>query len=466
LNAQTQSGTALKILHIIPRFTGGGPERSLLAFVAQERVVGTANRHAVAILDAPVSLHMLVAARKLGVELVIRPERDALTRLIEGTDIVQIHFWNHPAMATLLRTLAFPPARVLVWSRILGIHAPQVLTEDVARFGDRLVVTSRRTLESAGARHARQHDVPIHHIPGIADMGRLDGFVPRQHDGVCVGYIGVVNETKMHPRFAEMSAAVCAPEIRFVVCGGGGGEAHLRSRLSALGIAERVAIRGAIENIREALEEFDIFGYPLADDTYATSEKALQEAMWVGVPPVVFPHGGLRDLVEHERTGLVVTTEQGYSDAIERLARDTVLRCRLGEEARSFARAEFEPARWSRILNELLRTMMDEPLKTREPWPGAGDSAAANFVRSLGDQAGPFATALAEPVGASRRRAAANGQIAAASRLLANGEGGVAHYCNAFPDDPDLRFWAGLISEAAARGRAARQENHRARGPV
>ncbi|AMN42097.1 glycosyl transferase group 1 [Rhodoplanes sp. Z2-YC6860] len=461
-----QSGTALKILHIIPRFIGGGPERSLLAFVAQERVVGTANRHAVVILDVPVSLHMLVAARKLGVELVIRPERDALTRLIEETDIVQIHFWNHPAMATLLRTLAFPPARVVVWSHVLGIHAPQVLTEDVVLFGDRLVVTSRRTLGSAGARHARQHDIPIHYVPGVADMSRLDGFVPRQHDGICVGYIGVVNETKMHPRFAEMSAAIRAPEIRFVVCGGGGGEAHLRSRFSALGMADRVAIRGVIENIREALEKFDIFGYPLADDTYATSEKALQEAMWVGVPPVVFPHGGLRDLVENERTGLVVTTEQGYSDAIERLAHDTGLRCRLGEEARRFARAEFEPARWSRVSNELLRAMMDEPPRTREPCPGAGDSAAANFVRSLGDQAGPFATALTEPVEASRRRAAANEQIAAASRLLANGEGGVAHYCNAFPDDPDLRFWASLISEAAARRRAAHQETRSPSGPV
>ena len=39
-------------------------------------------------------------------------------------------------------------------------------------------------------------------------MRRLDGFTPRKHDGICIGYIGIVNDTKMHPRFAEMSAAV------------------------------------------------------------------------------------------------------------------------------------------------------------------------------------------------------------------------------------------------------------------
>ena len=72
-----------------------------------------------------------------------------------------------------------------------------------------------------------------------------------------------------------------------------------------LGIGDRVEIRGPVENIRTELEGFDVFGYPLVEDTYATSEKALQEAMWVGVPPVIFGYGGLCDLVEHDRTGLV-----------------------------------------------------------------------------------------------------------------------------------------------------------------
>jgi hypothetical protein len=34
--------------------------------------------------------------------------------------------------------------------------------------------------------------------------------------------------------------------------------------------------------------------------------------------------------------------------------------------------------------------------------------------------------------------------------LLSHGEGGVAHYCNAFPDDPHLRLWASIIDETRA----------------
>jgi glycosyltransferase involved in cell wall biosynthesis len=450
MNGRRNSIAALHVVHIIPRFVGGGPERSLLAFVAADREAATGNRHIVAVLEPPVSPHMFLAARRLGVELRIRPEPATLVRLIEDADLVEIHFWNHPALTSLLRTLPFPPARIRVWSCVLGTRAPQVLTQEIASFADCLVLTSELSRDSAGARAAREREVPVDYIPGVADMKRLDGFIPRRHDGICIGYIGVVNDAKMHPRFAEMSAAVRVPKVRFVVCGGGGGESELRRRFDALGIGERVDIRGHVENIRAALEEFDVFGYPLTEDTYATSEKALQEAMWVGVPPVVFDHGGVRCLVEDNRTGLVVGTEQEYARAIERLAQDPILRQRLGEEARRFARAAFDPERWYRAARECALAMITEPRRARPPLPGADHSAAANFVHSLGDQAGPFAVSLVGPPAYSLEQvAAAEREIAAASPLLARGEGGIVHHRNVFPHDPHLRLWAGLVSGVA-----------------
>jgi len=440
----TAQPAALRLLHIIPRFIGGGPERSLLAFAAEERRAGIAHRHTVAVLDPPIALPMLLAARKLGVALLSRPTDEALSRLIEHADIVVVHFWNHPFLADLLRRVAFPPARVIVWSRVLGLHPPQVLTADIAGFGDRLLVTARRTLESDGARKAAGRGVPVSCLPGIADMTRLAGFVPRPHDGTVAGYIGVVADTKMHPRFAEMSAAV-GRDVRFVVCGGGGGEAALAARFAALGAAHRVALRGQVEDIGAELAGFDIFGYPLAEDTYATSEKALQEAMWAGVPPVVFPHGGIRDLVADGETGLVATSEEGYTAAIERLVDDPGLRRRLGGNALRFAREEFDPARRVRELDAVLREMMDDAPRTRRTLHGRWDGAAQNFVRMLGPMAGPFADSLAAAPGAPERETA-DARIAAASPLLARGEGGIAHYRNTYPDDPDLARWAGAIA--------------------
>jgi glycosyltransferase involved in cell wall biosynthesis len=447
----TRESVPLDVLHIIPRFVGGGPERSILASVATERRTANANRHVVAVLDPPVSPHMFLAARRLRVELKIRPERMALAKLIADSDLLQLHFWNHPCLTSLLRDLTFPPARVMLWSHVLGIRAPQILTEDIGRFADYLILTTELSQESAGARHAREHGIPVACIPGLSDMGGLEDFTRRgRRGGICVGYIGVVNYAKMHPRFAEMSAAVEVPDVRFVVCGGGGGEDELRRRFAAFGCADRVEVRGPVQNIREALEEFDIFGYPLAEDTYATSEKVLQEAMWVGIPPVVFPHGGVGRLVEHNQTGLVAHAEAEYSRAIEQLARDAALRQRLGEGARRYARAEFDPARWCRVANEIMRALMAKPRRCRSPLQGTEDSAAQNFVRSLGDQAAPFAVSFAGPAEYSLAGVAvAEREIAEVSTVVARGEGGVAHYRNSFIDDPHLRLWAGLISVSA-----------------
>jgi hypothetical protein len=94
--------------------------------------------------------------------------------------------------------------------------------------------------------------------------------------------------------------------------------------------------------------------------------------------------------------------------------------------------------------------MTAEPRRTRAPLPGAGDSAGANFVRSLGDEAAPFHVSLAgDGAHSAAEILAAERQIAAASPGVARGEGGIVHFRNDFPDDPHLRLWAGLVSAGA-----------------
>ena len=290
----------------------------------------------------------------------------------------------------------------------------------------------------------------------IADMSRLNGFVRQAHDGCVFGYLGTVNDAKMHPRFAEMAAAAQHADVRFLIYGGGGGEEALRQRLTALGLGGRAAVMGHIEDIRSAFQQMDVFGYPLTEHTYATSEKALQEAMWVGIPPVVFAHGGVRLLVEHERTGLVVSTEAEYAAAIDRLAGDAALRERLGKNAQSFARQRFDALTWTRKTIDTLEQVAAEPKLTRERLDNRATSAAEGFIASLGECADPFAVSYA---GLSHGdMEAADCTIAASNTLLAHGEGGVIHYRKETPDDPHLRLWSGLIAEASGQFALANSE--------
>lgn len=436
----------MKIVHIIERFSSAGPERAIIAAAKYAAQLGLAQEHLVCTLEKAGSPVAVVMARQAGVQVLIAPEPALRSELLAQADIVLVHFWNNPALWEFLRS-PLPPLRLAVWLKIFGSHPPQVMPRPLLDFADAVAVTTPGALhlpELAG----RAAATPV--ILALADFARLEGCTPQPHAGFNVGLIGgSLDAAKLHPDFVAMSAAVDIPEVRFIVCGGGGDQ--LRQQAAALGAANRFDFRGYVEDIRSVLAVCDVFGYPLNSQTYATSEKALQEAMWAGVPPVVFPHAGVRDLVEDGVTGLAVASAAGYTAAIEWLYRHPDERSRLGRNAQEYARRAFAPQRAVGQLAALFADLMTRPKRLRT-WPADGDTPAAWFIAALGDHAGPFAVSYAGGPGPAR--AAAEAEIAAASDLLLHSEGGIIHYRNHWPADPYLRYWTGLA--LARRGDPAR----------
>jgi glycosyltransferase involved in cell wall biosynthesis len=431
--------TASRVLHLLPRCTGAGPERSLLASITFAPSTAHALHHTIAVLDVPVAASMFIAARRLGVDVLVQPDVEAIERAAADADVIVIHYWNHPLLLDLLSRAHLGATRVVVWSMVLGLHRPQVLTAEVGRFADVLVTTTERSLLSEGAKQCSI----VRTVPGIADMSRLDHWKPLPHEGIHVGYLGTVSPAKMHPRFAELCAQVRGHSVRFVVVGAGGGEDRLHARMLELGMDERFTYEGYASDIATALGTFDIFGYPLCVDTYATSEKSLQEAMWVGIPPVVFPYGGLADLVEHGVTGLVVETDEDYGEAIDRLARDSRLRQRLGSEARRVARQRFDPQTLAAAWSEVIELALELPKRDRTPLY-ENCSGAKLFLAANGGEAGPFAES--DQVGAAP--ADAEEEIRMSSPLVVGGDGGIAHYRATWPEDPVLHRWSQLVAQA------------------
>ena len=446
----------MRILHILPRFVGGGPERHLLTLAAAWRDAGLRTEHRIAVLEPPISAQLLIQARRLGMTVLVRPGADALDEAIRDTDVLEISYWNHPVLLDLLRR-KMPPARVIVNCVVAGVSPPQVLGADLGRFADAMLLASPVSRQTPAVKHAAGAGKIVDVVAALADMSRLDGFAARRHDGVRVGYVGLVEPAKMHPRFAELTAAVRSPGIRFEVFGGGSWAPELEDRLASLGAAGRVHFHGHTEDLREALSAIDVFGYPLAPDTYATSEKAIQEAMWVGIPPVVLAGTGAAAMVAHRRTGLVCPTDADYPAAIELLAADDDLRHRLGEAARNHARANFDPATNSLRFRGVFEAVAALPRRTRQPLPGCDESAARRFVLSLGDLGGAFSASLSDSPD-HRSVAEADVDIARASAVLAHGEGGIVHYRNSFPDDGTLRLWSGLVAVSGGDSATARDE--------
>lgn len=378
------------------------------------------------------------------------PSPDKLEEEIREADIVEVQFWNSPPIYQRLRG-HWPPARLLVRCHVLGLYPPQVLTRQVVEFADACAVSSPATLE----RSDFQETPTFRSILSPADMTRVEKWTaPLEHEGVRVGYVGTVNFAKLHPRFVEMCRRISPPDIRFVVYGTV--DQAVREQIEESGDS-RFELKGYQEQIGPEFAAMDVFGYPLGEKAYATSEKSLQEAMYVGVPPVVLDHPSLRHLVVQNQTGLIAAGLDEYVDAVEYLYRRPEERIRLGKGAREKARSEFRPELSALRFDDLYREMMKRPKRSRR-WTGVGfeGSGADQFIESLGDAGGDFEVSRDSSDTQSRRLA--EERIKNAPIHLSNGEGGIMHYRNAFSDDPWLRFWSGLVLLGQDRVAESREE--------
>jgi hypothetical protein len=190
-----------------------------------------------------------------------------------------------------------------------------------------------------------------------------------------------------------------------------------------------------------------VFGYPLCEETYAASELILQEVMFAGIPPVVFPHGGIRDLVHNDFTGLVVRGPQEYAQAIEFLATHPDERQRLGRNAKNYAEQTFGAERAAEKINVLYRKLLTWPKKTRawgtrhEEKPFEISSGAEKFLQTLINSREAFEDSL---------RAQETTQIIESDIDIMNMNdlfyaGGVLPFQNYYRSDPHLLFWCGLV---------------------
>lgn len=105
------------------------------------------------------------------------------------------------------------------------------------------------------------------------------------------------------------------------------------------GVSEKMLFLGQIEHVRDALIASDIFVMP---SDYEGMVIAKLEAMYCGLPLVVYNNNGVRDLVEEGRNGFLVNpNSDALAEAIRKLVVNKSLRKKMGKEARKTALQNF-----------------------------------------------------------------------------------------------------------------------------
>jgi glycosyltransferase involved in cell wall biosynthesis len=127
-----------------------------------------------------------------------------------------------------------------------------------------------------------------------------------------------------------------------------------------MGIADRVAFLGYAEDIASLYSAFDAVVAPSDAEGLC---RVVLEAMAAGRAVIAVRAGGPVELVDDERTGLLVPPEQpaALASAILRLARDPDLRTRLGEAAAARVASRFSLASYLRSFDDMYSELLHQP---------------------------------------------------------------------------------------------------------
>jgi glycosyltransferase involved in cell wall biosynthesis len=154
------------------------------------------------------------------------------------------------------------------------------------------------------------------------------------------------------------------------VIGEGPERQALEAQVRAAGLERRVKISGRVsdEALHAAYAGSDVMVLPSIYDTRGDTEGlgvVLLEAMSYGIPAVASDIGGITDIIENEKSGLLVppADPEKLARALERLARDPALAARLGNAGEQRARDVFGwpaiMAKWEECYGSLVQTRTD-----------------------------------------------------------------------------------------------------------
>lgn len=154
--------------------------------------------------------------------------------------------------------------------------------------------------------------------------------------------VAKLRREKAHEVLIE-AAARLAPRFRglqFQLAGNGPREAELRALVRTRGLDREFTFMGHREDIPALLESSDIFVLPSRSEAFP---NGVLEAMAAGLPVVTTCVGGLRELVDHGRTGLLVQPDdpRALADAIASLVENPDRAMEIGRAARRHVEARY-----------------------------------------------------------------------------------------------------------------------------
>lgn len=329
------------ILHLLSSGGFYGAERMLL-----DHCLATPGRHRVLFLDGPAEL--IERFQAAGIECVACRGLGALLR----------YLGRQRSERPLLNTHNFK-GQLYGWYGALLWDLPLVCTQHgfTPRSRKQRLYTwlSLQLCRTRTVRHVvcvARSIASIHRKAGVPDA-KLDVIpnglpecraLPARHatDRWRVGYVGRLSGEKGPDLFLDALVPLCLQHrhVDAVLLGEGPDRAALQARIDAAGLGVRITLPGYQRDMAHWMARLDAL--VISSRTEGTP-MILLEAMQAGVPVVAFAVGGIPDVIEHGRSGLLAAPLAASEIArhLEALMLDAGQAQELAARARQVQRERF-----------------------------------------------------------------------------------------------------------------------------
>jgi glycosyltransferase involved in cell wall biosynthesis len=282
----------------------------------------------------------------------------------ERIEVLHAHKFGSNLWGTLVGRLAGVPVVVAhehSWP-YAGQPARRALDHLIGRAADAFVAVSeadRRLMVSfERVPEVKTRVIPSAWVPGPAAEGDVRAELGIAPDAPVVGTVAVMRPVKRLELLVEAFAAIAAavPAARLVLAGDGDCRPGLEAQAQALGVGDRVHFLGMRQDVPAVWRAIDV---GVICSEREGSPVAAMEAMAAGVPMVATEVGGMAEVVQPGRTGLLVASgsAEALASALRELLDDPPRREAMGAAAAARAgdfTAERQAERCAALYEELL----------------------------------------------------------------------------------------------------------------
>lgn len=269
-----------------------------------------------------------------------------------------VSFLVHANLVAALARLLYPRARY-----IQSIQTTQPwprwhwVVQRYASFAAEKLIVPSPSVAAAAGRWSGVRAEWIAVIPNAVDPGEFEAARESRPAGAGtgesppqpfeIGFVGRLDPVKRVPDLLR-AVALLPADFTLHVFGEGVERGRIEQQVRRLGLGGRVTLHGAVVRPQHALASVDVLVLPSQAEGFGL---VLIEAMAAGVPVVATHAPGIRDVVAHERTGLLVPigAPAALAAAIRRVREDAELRRRVAEAGRAEVRARFS---WEAVLSQ------------------------------------------------------------------------------------------------------------------